>query len=253
MKRASFLLGTVAAGILAAGCVGGPARSVNPLGHQSSHKDLATQEQFPLRSSPVKEVVDRVFEERYPGTVNWLYVWGKDRWFDLMDVAQWDISFGRGFGVNAHLTEFAQAGVNWWDGTSWGMRGRAWGVWTTDEADWGLGPFYWIEHERHPTWGTQSVFEHEYKYDGWDLFEPDPTNKANHHDWSQVGGYAHLFAVGAHASASPIEAVDFVAGLFPIGLIANVIGYHQPLPDIMGDDTHSKLEKQLREEKGLTD
>ena len=249
MKRVHLLIGSVAAASLA-GCVAGPARSPNPLGNNDPHRDLATGEQYPLKSSAVKEEVDRQFEQQHPGTVNWLYVWGKDRWFDLMDVVSWDICVGRGFGVNAHLTEFAQVGVNWWDGTSWGQRGRSWGVWETSEEDRGVGPFYWVEIERHPTWGTQNLFSHEYKYTGWDIQE-DPLDKAVHGDWSEVGAMVHVFAVGAEAAVSPIEAVDFVAGAFPVGLVANVLGYHHPLFDLMKDDTHSEIEKQMRAEKGL--
>ena len=249
MKRVHLLIGAVAAAGLT-GCVGGPARSPNPLGNNDPHRDLATSEQFPLRSSAVKEEVDRQFEQEHPGVVNWLYVWGADRWFDLMDVVNWDISVGRGFGANIHITEFAQAGINWWDGTSWGQRGRSWGVWETSEEDRGLGPFYWVEIERKPTWGTQNIFDHEYKYTGWDIQE-DPLNKAVHGDWSEVGGKVHLFAAGVGARLSPVEAVDFVAGLCPIGLVTNLMGYHEPIPDITGDDTHSVIMKELQDEKGL--
>lgn len=249
MKRVHLLIGAVAAASLA-GCVGGPARSANPMGNNDPHRDLATGEQFPLRSSPVKEEVDRQFEQQYPGVANWAYVWGKDRWFDLLDVVNWNLSAGRGFGFNAHVTEFGQAGINWWDGASWGMRGRAFGVWKTDEEDRGFGPFYWVDIERTPEWGTKSLWKHEYKYSGWD-FEEASGCKATHGDWSEVGGMVHLFAVGAEVSASPIELVDFAVGLFPVGLVANLAGYHHPIPDIMGDDTHSELEKSLRDEKGL--
>ena len=54
MKRVSLVLLTLAAGVVAAGCVG-PTRSPNPLGHASPNKDLATQEQYPIKSSAVKE------------------------------------------------------------------------------------------------------------------------------------------------------------------------------------------------------
>lgn len=250
MKRVHLLIGAVAASGLA-GCVGGPARNPNPLGNNDPNRDLATSEQYPLRSSEVKEEVDRQFEMQHPGTVNWLFVWGKDRWFDFLDVWKWDVSAGRGFGVNAHLTEFAQAGVNWWDGQSWGMRGRAWGQWETSEEDRGLGPFYWVETERKPLWGTQNLWSHEYKYTGWDLQE-ESGDKATQ-DWSEIGGKFRLFAVGASAGASPVEAVDFLAGLFPVGLVANLAGYHHPLFDLMDDDTHAQIEKDLRTQKGLGD
>jgi hypothetical protein len=250
MKRVHLLVGLAAVGL--AGCVGGPARSANPLGNNDPNRDLATKEQFPLQSSADRDEVNRRFEAAHPGVVNWMYVWGRDRWFDLMDVASWDLSFGRGFGVNAHLTEFGQLGVNWWDGMSWGQRGRAWGVWETSEVDRGVGPFYWVEVERTPKWGTKTLWEHEYKYSGWDIQEPGQAtgDKRIHGDWSELGATAHLFAVGASLSASPVEAVDFLAGAFPVGLVANVAGYHHPIFDIMGDDTWSEMAKGLRSEMG---
>jgi len=250
MKRVAFLFGPAVAGLLLAGCVGGPLRSPNPSGHASTHRDLATGEQYPLKSAADKQEVDRVFDERYPGTMNWLYVWGKDRWFDLLDVVSWDLAAGRGFGVNAHLTEYGQAGLSWWEGRHFGQRGRAWGVWDTESVDRGLGPFYWLEYERRPVWGTQSLFGHEYKFTGWDLLENGDL-KQIHHDWSEVGARVNLFAVGAGASASPVEAMDFIVGLNPVGLVANIFGYHHPIWDVSGDDTHAEIEKELREEKGL--
>jgi hypothetical protein len=250
MKRVSLVLGSLAAVALAGGCVGGPSRSPNPLGHASPNKDLATQEQFPLASSPVKEEVDREFEERYPGAINWLYVWGKDRWFDLLDIASWNLDAGRGFAFNVRATEFAQIGLGWWDGTSWGMRGRTWGTWEVHEVERGIGPFYWIELERRPTWGTQSLFNHDYKYTGWDIQEKaDP--KVTNGDWSEVGAKVDLFALGAGVRVSPVEAVDFVAGLFPLPLVANVIGYREPVPDVMDDDTINQMRRELEDEKGL--
>ena len=96
-------------------------------------------------------------------------------------------------------------------GTSWGSRGRAWGTWDEHLVQRGLGPFYWIETERTSTWGTQSLFGHDYKYTGWDLFE-EAGNKATQHDWSEVGGQVNLFALGVRASASPIEVADLAAG-----------------------------------------
>jgi hypothetical protein len=50
---------------------------------------------------------------------------------------------------------------------------------------------------------------------------------------------------------SPVEAVDFLVGLFPVSLVANVIGYRDPVPDVMADDTWAQIEKRLEDEKGL--
>ena len=249
MKRVSLLVGTVVAALALPACVTGPLRSPNPLGHSSTHHDPATQDQLPLRSSPTKEEVDREFDEQYPGFFNWFMVYGKDRWFDLLDIAGWDISAGRGFGARLTATEYVQAGLNWWDGTHWGMRGRSMGVWEESSVDRGIGPWYWVEMERRPTWGTQTLFDHEYKFTGWDILEE--AGPEGHQDWSEFGAKAHLFAVGARARVSPIEAVDFAAGLFPVHLLMNVFGFNHPNFDIMKDDTYARIEKNLREEKGL--
>ena len=130
------------------------------------------------------------------------------------------------------------------------MRGRTWGVWETHEVDRGLGPFYWVEIERHPTWGTQTLFDHDYKFVGWDLHEEE-NSKVTNGDWADLRAKVHVLAIGAGVRLSPVEAVDFVAGLFPVGLVANIVGYHEPIPDIMKDDTHSMIQRELEEEKGL--
>ena len=210
-KGFAFLVGTLAAGALLSGCA----------------------------SDPVRTEVDREYDEQHPGFMNKTGVWFADRGLDLVDVIFLDIQFGRGFGVNVTATEYLQAGIGWWDGTSLGGRGRSWGMWDETMVHRGLGPFYWIEIERTPTWGTTTLWDHEYRYTGWDLFEENG-NKAIDHDWADLGLSAQLLAIGARVAVSPIEAVDFVAGTITLGVV-----------DIRDDDTRSELEKELREEKGL--
>ncbi len=227
MQRLSFLAGTLAAGLLAAGCASG-----SPVSDAPSAEPL-----YPSQSDPVKVEVDRQFDEEYPGIGNAALVWGADRGLDLLDVISWDIQFGRGFGINASATEYLQAGMGWWEGTSLGMRGRAWGVWKEDLTHRGLGPYYWVEYERTPVSGTQTLFDIDYKYTGWDLFE-NSSNKGLHHDWSEFSASLELFAVGAQAAASPVEVVDFVSGFLPY-------------VDILEDDTRARIEQRLRSERGL--
>ena len=112
-------------------------------------------------------------------------------------------------------------------------------MWDESLVHRGLGPFYWIELERSPQWGTQTLWDHEYSYTGWDLHE-DNDNPASDNDWTEVGASAQALAIGARVSGSPIEIVDFVAGTITFGLV-----------DIRNDDTRSKLEHRLRAEKGL--
>jgi len=231
-KGFAFLVGTVAAGALLSGCVGGPPAAGGQ--GEEVHDRL-----YPLQRDAVRQEVDREYDEIYPGFWNQSWVWFNDRGLDLFDILSWDLQFGRGFGVNAHATEFLQAGIGWWDGTSIGSRGRSWGMWDESLVHRGLGPFYWIDVDRSPQWGTQTLWEHEYSYTGWDLLEENG-NKAIDNDWTEVGASAQALAIGARVAGSPIELVDFVAGTITFGLV-----------DIRNDDTRSKLEHRLREEKGL--
>jgi hypothetical protein len=260
MKRVHLVVTAALAVGLGACCSTNPRSSGSPSGRKASSTVSASSGSTSSGSASsgrpwvecdeVKQEVDRVFDERHPGVGRWALVWLGDRGNDLLDILEVSLSFGRGMGVNLRATEYLQAGVNWWDGMSWGMRGRAWGVWETREEDRGVGPFYWVEHERRPVCGTASLWDHEYKYTGWDLSE-DSYSKAVHHDWTSFGGSARVIAVGAEAAVSPLEALDFVGGVLPIGLVVNLFGYHHPVFDVMQDDTWSELRDELVEEKGL--
>lgn len=265
MKRVHLLLGVAVAATLAAGCANCPSKppkksaggtisaSEGSGGADASDRSdcpSVWDQWYPVRNEPTVDEVNRVFNEKCPGALGWTGVWLGDRWADLLDVFSLNLSFGQGIGVNLHATEFLEAGLNWWEGTSLGMRGRAWGVWDSDEWDRGLGPFYWVELERTPTAGTRNLFNHEYKYVGWD-FQENSLNKAAHEDWSHVGGALHVLFIGAEAGVSLLEAADFIAGWLPLGPILGWCGMEQPVWDISRDDTWSQMARELEAEKGL--
>lgn len=200
--------------------------------------------------SPEREEVDRQFRAEYPNAGSWTGVWFLDRWLDLTDIVKADVAFGQGFGVNAHATEILQAGIGTWDGTSVGLRARSFGMWEEEKTHRGLGPWYWVDVERTPLWGTSHIAEHEYKYTGWDIME-QTGDKAIDHDWTEIGASAQFLAIGAHVAASPLEAIDFLAGLIPVGLVYNMFGANKPIFDISKDDTYSRLQKQLADERGI--
>lgn len=275
MKRVHLLLGAAVAATLASGCAncpssppkksaggtvavakakptGGSAASAAAPAAAEPESDCPSlfDQWYPTANTPAVNEVNRVFNEQCPGFLGWTGVWFTDRWYDLLDVAQLNLSFGRGLGANLHVTELAQVGLNWWDGTAMGMRGRAWGVWETSEWDRGIGPFYWVDVARQPTSGTKSLFNHEYKFAGWD-FDENSLNKASHDDWSSVGGVLHLGVVGAEAGLSPLEAVDFLSGLLPLGPVTGWLGMEQPVFDMQRDDTWSTVARELEAEKGL--
>lgn len=257
MKRVHLLLGAVVGATLASGCASCPSKPPKKSG--ASGEDTAADrvccpsvwdQWYPTRNSPSVDEVNRVFNERCGHLFGWTGVWIGDRFADLFDVLTINLSFGQGIGVNAHVTEFVELGFNWWEGTALGMRGRAWGVWDSDEFDRGVGPFYWVELERIPTAGTVSLFNHEYKYVGWD-FSENSLNKASHDDWSSVGATAHLLFVGAEVGVSLLECADFIAGWLPLGPITGWLGMEQPIWDIQKDDTWSQMAREIEAEKGL--
>ena len=258
MKRVHLLLGVAAAATLVAGCTNCPSKpprksaatTVSSDGSDVMDCPSVWKQQYPLRNSPTVDEVNCVFNERCTGGLGWTGVWLGDRWFDFLDVFHLNLAFGQGIGVNAHLTEFLELGLNWWEGTSLGLRGRVWGVWDSKEWDRGAGPFYWVELDRTPVSGTKSLFNHEYRYVGWD-FQENALNKASHDDWSDVGITVHLLFIGAEIGVSPLEAADFIAGILPLGPILGWCGVTQPIWDIQRDDTWSQMAREMEAEKGL--
>ena len=205
-------------------------------------------------SSTVKSEVDREYQSRYSygGRVgNWFL----DRWFDLTDVVQADISFGQGLQptwplVNVHVTEFAQIGMGWSDTTRVGLKERAFGVWDERRKEYGLGPFYHLDIDREASFGTELVFAHNYQYTGWDLLE-DPVWKEHERDWFDVGAAVHFVVIGAQVNFATFEAADFIFGLNPLGLILTLFNYNDPIWDFMDDDRYSRVEAELMRERGL--
>jgi hypothetical protein len=223
-KRFAYLaVGLVAAGALLTGC-----STVNP----------------------ERDEVDRQYAEQNPTAGKKAGTWFGDRWYDLTDIIKADLAFGMGIGVNIHATEILQAGIGTWDGTSVGLRARSFGKWEESKTHRGLGPWYWVDVERTPIWGTSQISMHEYQYTGWDIME-ETGDKAIDHDWSELGASVQIIAIGAHVAGSPLEAVDFLAGLIPISLIENLFGGTMPAWDIMDDDAYARLAAELEEEQGL--
>jgi len=252
----AVVFGSIALAVMTSGCVSFPDAEVvfPPVpdvhgSHPSTHHDAAEKELNPLHSSAVKMEVDKEFEARHPGFLGWFFTYWKDRILDLHDITSLDLAVGRGFVVNARPTEYGQVGIGWFDGAKFGWRNRATGWWDEDRTERGLSAFYWLEVKRDARWGTKTLFQQNYDYTGWDIWE-DRT-KAAEHDWADIGGSLIIAFIGVDANVSPAEFVDAVAGWFPITFIQNVLGYHAPTFDIMEDDTWSVLKAELIRERGI--
>jgi len=161
----------------------------------------------------------------------------KDRALDLADIIQFDLSFGDGWLVNAHATKWLQAGGGYLNhGIRWGLLKRAYGTWSDDRVEGGLAAgfnLYWVDITRIPIWGTSTLFEHEFAYEG-----PDYLSNHDRH-WSDVGLNAHVAFLGANVGVSVFELVDAALGFaaFP-SLWAGPAG---PEMDIADDDTRARL------------
>lgn len=172
-----------------------------------------------------------------------LGIYLKDRFLDLCDIVQADLSAGDGFLVNVHATKWLQAGGGYMNhGLRWGFLKRAAGTWSDDRVEGGLAAgfnLYWVKIHRIPLWGTSTLFEHEFAYEG-----PDYLSNHDRH-WSDIGATAHFAWLGASVNVSPFEAVDFALGLLALpSLYATPLS---PEMDIADDDTRARL----REAYGL--
>ncbi|MBK6940239.1 MAG: hypothetical protein IPH13_08540 [Planctomycetes bacterium] len=161
----------------------------------------------------------------------------KDRFLDLADIVQADLSVGDGFLVNAHATKWLQAGGGYMNhGLRWGLLKRSAGTWSDDRVEGGVAAgfnLYWVDIKRLPVWGTSTLFQNEFAYEG-----PDYLNNHDRH-WSDLGGNLHFAFIGANLNASPYEAVDFLLGILAIPTI--YAGPLSPEMDLGDDDTRAIL------------
>jgi hypothetical protein len=135
--------------------------------------------------------------------------WLERRRRDLVAIFDGDLSFGPGLGARVAVTRHVQAGFMLVGPTrdsrvlpvrtlSFGKRGEALGIWSVEDVEYGLSPWYVGE-------GT--------------LRRVDRPLPPVHGDFSAERGTAlsvgvHLGLVGAEFSFDPIALVRFISGLF---------------------------------------
>lgn len=163
-------------------------------------------------------------------------IYFKDRALDLTDIVTADLSLGDGFLVNAHATKFLQAGGGFFNGLRYGLLRRSFGTWHDDRTEGGIAAgfnLYWVDVKRTPIWGTSTLFDQEFKYEG-----PDYLDNRDRH-WSDFGATVHFAFLGASLNVSPFQLVDFVAGVFAIpSIYPTILG---PEMDPADDDTRARL------------
>jgi hypothetical protein len=163
-------------------------------------------------------------------------IYFKDRFLDAMDIVTFDISVGDGFLATAHATKWLEIGAGYFNGLRYGMLRRSFGTWYDDRTEGGLAigfNLYWEDVKRTPMWGTSTLFDQEFAYEG-----PDYLDNRDRH-WSDIGGTFHLAFLGTTINFSPFQAVDFVVGIFALPTIyPTVFG---PEMDPADDDTRARL------------
>lgn len=196
---------------------------------------MGCQSAYKFSSTPEFEAYMEETNEWTGGEKVGIYL--KDRFLDAADVFQADLSAGDGFLANAHITKFLQAGGGFMNkGARWGLLRRSAGLWSDDRVEGGVAcgfNLYWVDIDREPVWGTSTLFENNFRFEG-----PDYLDNHDRH-WSDVGLNLHLFFLGGNLNASPFEFVDFVTGIFAFPSI-----YASPLSpemDLADDDTRARL------------
>ena len=196
---------------------------------------LGCQGSYKFTSSPEFEAYSQEVNQWTGGEKVGIYA--KDRFLDALDIVQADLSVGDGVIANAHFTKVLQAGGGYMNyGTRWGFLRRSAGLWSDDRVEGGVAcgfNLYWVNLNRVPVWGTSTLFEQGFSYEG-----PDYRDNHDRH-WSDIGAQLHVFVAGLNLNVSPFEAADFVAGIFALPSI-----YASPLSpemDLGDDDTRARL------------
>ncbi|MBI4882028.1 MAG: hypothetical protein HY812_20565 [Planctomycetes bacterium] len=193
------------------------------------------QQSYKFTSSPEFEDYSREINEWTGPEKFGIYL--KDRFLDVCDILQFDLSVGDGFLANAHATKWLQAGGGFLNhGARWGMLKRSAGFWSDDRVEGGVAAgfnLYWVDIKRLPVWGTSTLFEHEFAYEG-----PDYLSNHDRH-WSDLGATLHFAWIGGNVNASPYEAFDFVLGWFALPSL--YAGPTSPEMDLGDDDTRARL------------
>jgi hypothetical protein len=136
------------------------------------------------------------------------------RWLDLVDIVDFSFGAGPGFLINVRATKIAQlvGGVS----DSWrvGFRGRSAGVWREKRREAGFSLLYYQKVEREKITGWVESF----RSDKMDMDTAEIYLNNNDRSFSGVGATIHAGIV-VDINVRPMQAMDFVLGLFTIDVL----------------------------------
>ncbi|MCX7702634.1 MAG: hypothetical protein N2234_00810 [Planctomycetota bacterium] len=162
-----------------------------------------------------------------------------DRGNDLLDVFGLNFSYGAGLLLNVRATQFVQVGMVGFSGARVGFCGRHCFLWGEESIELGIAPFLYGRFlslnplssgmpEVEDVLRGQSLIVTIYRDDYEKSFD-----EAYDRRLFDFGVTFHFFLIGFEAFFNPVEAIDFVLGLFTT-------------VDISGDDGEKKSEEKGR-------
>jgi hypothetical protein len=144
------------------------------------------------------------------------------RWYDLLDIVDFSVGAGPGFLVHAQVTKLAQVGIGYSDSRRFGLRGRSPGVWREIRQEVGVSLLYYQKIEREKIAGWVETM----RCEKMDLDTAEVYGNNNDRSFLGVGATVHL-GVLVDVNVRPMQAIDFVLGLFTIDVLDDDTGKPQ--------------------------
>jgi hypothetical protein len=136
------------------------------------------------------------------------------RFLDLVDIIDFSVGAGPGFLINVRATKLAQAVGGISDSWRVGFRGRSAGVWRETRRECGISLLYYQKVKRERITGWVESF----RADEMDLDTADVYGGDKDRSFFGVGATIHA-GILVDVNVRPMQAVDFVFGLFTIDVL----------------------------------
>jgi hypothetical protein len=142
-----------------------------------------------------------------------------NRFLDLVDIVDFSIGAGPGFLINVRATKMVQAIGGISDSWRIGFRGRSAGVWREKRRECGISLLYYqkVQRERITGW-VESFRADEMDLDTADIYGGDKDRA-----FTGVGATVHV-GILVDVNVRPMQAVDFILGLFTIDVLDDDYG-----------------------------
>jgi hypothetical protein len=141
------------------------------------------------------------------------------RFLDLVDIIDFSIGAGPGFLINVRATKLAQAVGGISDSWRIGFRGRSAGVWREKRRECGVSLLYYQKVQRERITGWVESF----RADEMDLDTADVYGGDKDRAFTGIGATIHV-GILVDVNVQPMQAVDFILGIFTIDVLDDDYG-----------------------------